>query len=106
MNYNFSKEKDVRSSQTFTMKDAINALLDTYKLRGKLNEAHIVNSWERLMGRPIASRTKQVFLKDRKLYVELNSAPLKNELAMSRSKIVEIFNRDLEEKAIEEVIFL
>jgi hypothetical protein len=38
--------------------------------------------------------------------VQLNSAPLKSELSMSRAKIVEILNKDLKEELLEEVIFL
>jgi predicted site-specific integrase-resolvase len=58
------------------------------------------------MGPAIANSTSKIFIKNKKLYVQLNSAPLKSELSMSRAKIVEILNKDLKEELLEEVIFL
>jgi predicted nucleic acid-binding Zn ribbon protein len=103
---NYVKEQTARTASTSSLKEAIDDLLNAYKIRGKYNETHVVASWSRLMGPAIANRTSKIYIKDKKLFVQINSAPLKNELAMSRSKIVEILNKDISEAIIEEVIFL
>jgi hypothetical protein len=54
----------------------------------------------------ISNRTSKIFIKNKKLYVQINSAPLKNELSMSKSKILEMLNRDVSADVVEEVIFL
>ena len=100
------QEQTFRKAETSSLKEAIDELLNAYKLRGKFNETHIVASWSRIMGPAIANRTSKIFIKNKKLYVQLNSAPLKSELSMSRSKIVEILNKDLKEELLDEVIFL
>jgi predicted nucleic acid-binding Zn ribbon protein len=100
------QEQTFRKAETSSLKEAIDELLNAYKLRGKFNETHIVASWSRIMGPAIANRTSKIFIKNKKLYVQLNSAPLKSELSMSKSKIVEILNKDLKEELLEEVIFL
>jgi predicted nucleic acid-binding Zn ribbon protein len=100
------QEQTFRKAETSSLKEAIDELLNAYKLRGKFNETHIVASWSRIMGPAIANRTSKIFIKNKKLYVQLNSAPLKSELSMSRAKIVEILNKDLKEELLEEVIFL
>jgi hypothetical protein len=100
------QEQTFRKAETSSLKEAIDELLNAYKLRGKFNETHIVASWSRIMGPTIANRTSKIFIKNKKLYVQLNSAPLKSELSMSRTKIVEILNKDLKEELLEEVIFL
>lgn len=100
--YNFTK----RSSQTTPLKNALDGLLKTYKLKEKTEESHIISSWQRLMGSPIANRTTKIFINDNKLYLQINSAPLKNELMMAKSKIIAILNAEVEEASIEDVIFI
>jgi hypothetical protein len=100
------KEQTARNAHTATLKDAIDELLNVYKLRGKYNETHVIAAWSRLMGPMISNRTGKIFIKNKKLYVQINSAPLKSELSMSRSKILEMLNRDVSEKVLEEVIFI
>jgi hypothetical protein len=97
---------NARHSQTLSLKEIIDQLLNTYKLRGKFNETHLITSWEKIMGKSIASRTTRLYIKEKKMYIKLNSAPLKNELNMSKSKVLELLYAELGEKVIEEVIFL
>ena len=99
-------EPSFRKAETSSLKEAIDELLNAYKLRGKFNETHIVSAWSRIMGPAIANRTSKIFIKNKKLYIQLNSAPLKSELSMSKSKILEILNKDVQEEVLEEVIFL
>ena len=96
----------VRNKDTTTLKDAMNQLLDTYKLRRKFTETQLVNSWDKLMGESIAKRTKNIYFKDEKLFVELTSAPLKQELSMSKGKILELFMSEFNELLVKDVIFL
>jgi predicted site-specific integrase-resolvase len=58
------------------------------------------------MGVAIANRTGRIYISNRKLFVQITSAPLKSELAMSKSKIVEILNREAREDVLEDVIFI
>jgi hypothetical protein len=100
------KPSNPRKAEISPLKDVINDLLKAYKLTGKFNETHIIASWERIMGAPIAKRTTSLNISNKKMYVKLNSAPLKQELSMSKTKIVELLNNDLGQVVIEEIIFL
>ncbi|MEK6479880.1 DUF721 domain-containing protein [Catalinimonas sp. 4WD22] len=95
-----------RKAETSTVGEAMRELLDTYKLKAKYEQTQLINSWERLMGAPIARRTDKIFINDRKLYVKLSSAALKQELNMSKSKILSIFLREFGEVIVEDVVFL
>ena len=99
------KRENSRSGEA-TLKESINELLEVYRLRGKFKETHVITAWERMMGAPIASRTHRIYIKDRRLYVSLTSAPLKHQLNMAKTKIVEMLNRDAGEQVIDEVVFL
>ena len=109
MRYIFKKKReeiDKRKADIQPIGDSIKALLKAYRLQGKLNEVNIVQNWERLMGKPIAMKTKEVYFKDHKLFVRLTSAPLKHELNMSKSKVLELLNREAGEEVVKDVVFL
>lgn len=82
------------------------AALKSYRLDFKYNYARIINSWEELMGKTIACRTTRLFISKRKLYVEVNSAPLKNELILSKHKIIEIIEDNIGKDIIEDVVVM
>jgi len=96
----------MRKADTISLKDSITAMLKAYKLNGKLSEVQLVGSWEKIMGKAIALKTQEVFVRNRKLYVRLNSAPLKHELNMAKSKVVTMINAEMGDSVIDEVIFL
>lgn len=81
-------------------------MLQDYHLESKYTATLIRNSWERIMGKPIASRTTTISLHQRKLKVRLNSAPLKNELNMSKSRILELLEEEFGKGVVEEIVFI
>ena len=88
------------------IKDAFKEYLETFRIKDKFSEARIMNEWERIMGKPIANRTSKIKLYKGKMKVYVSSAPLKNELNMSRSKVLEILQKEYGEDLIQEVVFL
>lgn len=89
-----------------TIQDALNDMLQHYRLKKRFREEEIIQLWRTQMGASIAEQTRRVFIKDNVLYVELDSAPLKNELNMAKTKIAEAFCRQAGEQIVEEVVFI
>ncbi len=85
--------------------DAIKAMLNRYKLQSKFTEAGLINSWERVVGEMIAMHTVQLRIYRRKLYAEMDSAALRNELTYAREKIKKALNREAGHEIIDEIIF-
>ena len=96
----------MRTGNTQSIKDVIEELINTHKLRGKINEVRLQHSWEELMGKAVNKRTKEIYLRDKKLFIRLTSAPLKEELFYSSDKIKNMLNELLKGEYIEEVKFL
>ncbi|MBC3539522.1 DUF721 domain-containing protein [Rufibacter sp. H-1] len=96
----------MRKADTISLKDSIDAMLKAYKLNGKLSEVQLVSSWEKIMGKAISMKTQEVFVRNRKLYVRLTSAPLKHELNMARGKVMVLINAEMGEQVVDDVIFL
>ena len=106
MKKKYTPEGSGRKSEATPLKEAMQDLLKTYQLEGKFNETQLISSWETMMGATIAKRTGKIYIKDKKMFVELTSAPLKQELNMSKSKVMEMFNNRFNKNLIEEIVFL
>ncbi|PWK27416.1 uncharacterized protein DUF721 [Arcicella aurantiaca] len=104
--YQYNRENARRKTKALPLKEAIEDMLELYKLRSKFNETYIVAYWEQIMGLPISSRTTELYIKERKLFVQLDSAPLRNELLLAKTKIVTLLNKQVGEDIIDDVIFI
>lgn len=80
-------------------------MMESYKIKGRYEENRLMGSWGTLMGAPIAKRTEKLFVKNKVLYVKLNSAPLRQELTIARSKVLEIIRRHFDKELINDVKF-
>lgn len=79
-------------------------MLKAFRIEDRFHESNLVNSWEKVMGAPIAKRTTKLYIRDKKLYVYLSSAPLKQELSMAREKILVLLTKEFGASVINEVI--
>jgi len=104
--YQYNRENSKRNNKALPLKQAIEDMLDSYKLRSKFKETYIVAYWEQIMGMPISSRTTEIYIKEKKLFVQLDSAPLRNELLMAKSKIVTLINKEVGDEIIDDVVFI
>lgn len=87
-----------------TLKEALKAMIEHYRLKGKLNQNRIKSLWVEKMGPSIASYTKDIRLYKKKLYITIDSAALRQELSYGRDKIKNMLNEALGEEYIEEVV--
>jgi len=98
--------KSSKKSEVKPIKQAIQSLLKSYQIDRKFNYATIINDWEKLMGKTVANRTGRIFIKEQKLYVEIQSASLKSDMYYSKKQIIEIINEHIGQEVIKEVVFL
>lgn len=81
-----------RDNNEQTLKQAIERLLSTYKLDRGMNEAAVIASWEEIMGSAIARRTRNIFFRNGKLVIQLDSSTLRQELSMGKEKLKTLLN--------------
>jgi predicted nucleic acid-binding Zn ribbon protein len=96
----------MRKSNEISLKDAIEAMLVSYNLNDKLEETRLIASWEKVVGKLIIRHTDEMFVKNRVLYVKLDSAALRHELSMSKSKLVSSLNRISGKEVIDDIHLL
>lgn len=84
--------------------DVVRQMVEYYGLGSKLDEINIGHLWDKHMGQMIARHTNNIYLYERTLIIELDSAALRSELSYGKSKIKKIMNEGLGKNLIEEVI--
>ena len=81
-------------------------MLQVYKLKRKFDETSLVAAWPEMMGPAVANRTRQLYIREKKLFIRVESSVLKNELVMIRSQILEKMNERAGSQVLEEIVFL
>ena len=81
-------------------------LLQVYKLQQKFDETALIAAWPEMMGVAIANRTKELYIRQKKLFVRVESSVIKNELMMMRSQIIEKMNEQAGGEVIVEIVLL
>lgn len=89
-----------------TLKEAIEQMLNVYKIKRKFDETGIVAHWPQLVGKSVANRTKELFISDKKLFLRIESSVIKNELMMIRNQIITKINDEARTVLVEEIVFL
>ena len=97
--------KNSRYGEIISLGEGVKEFLETHGIKEKYNEAALLASWEKVMGKTIAGRTVGISIKKRKMTIKVTSAPLRKELSMHKTKILALVAEVLGEDLIEEVIF-
>jgi predicted nucleic acid-binding Zn ribbon protein len=88
----------------YSMKEALNKMLEQSRWKERYLAEKIKLDWEKLMGITVAKHTRDLIIKDQKLYIYTDVAPLRNELSYNKSLLIEKINQHLEENFIKEII--
>jgi predicted nucleic acid-binding Zn ribbon protein len=95
-----------RKKDAAPMADAFQDLLKAYRLEDTYQEKLLISSWPELVGKTIADRTSNVYIKDKKLFVKITSGPVKKELQLNKSKVIALIESQIGKGIVEDVVFL
>ncbi len=85
------------------MGEALSLWLDRYRLRRGTDETRVLQAWDEIMGPSIVRQTTKKKVQNQILYVQLESAVVRKELLMVKSKIISSINEHLGREAIKDV---
>lgn len=101
---------DTKSTITMQVKKndmPIKQVLGQFIKQGKINpgyyNAKLQQVWKDVMGNSVNSHTTSIKLYKDQLYIKLDSAPLKNEFHLSKTKLIELLNKELGDDIIKKV---
>ncbi|MEM9823237.1 MAG: DUF721 domain-containing protein [Bacteroidota bacterium] len=86
------------------LNEVLREMTNSKKLKPKLHLTKIKTIWKETMGPSINKYTTQISLRRNKLYLTIESGPLKQELSYGKEKLKKMMNEALGEEYIEEVI--
>ena len=87
-----------------TIKQALNEVFDDMRIRGKISEARLISTWEKVLGKTIAKHTRKLYISKGTLFVYLDNPALKNELTYARERMKELLNEEAGEELVKDVV--
>jgi predicted nucleic acid-binding Zn ribbon protein len=93
-----------KTNHLFTISEALDLITKDKRMTKGLTESVIKEKWAEMMGKTIADHTTLLYVKDRILYLYFNSSVVKNEVNLSKQKVIEIVNESIGETTITDVI--
>ncbi len=96
--------KDKRRSKLLSIKDLTQEFYKKEKIKKGFNDISIYETWKKITDKKTHERTKKLFTKENKLFIEISSAPLRNEL--SNNKVILLSKIKEEHNFIDELYFI
>jgi predicted nucleic acid-binding Zn ribbon protein len=96
----------MRKTNDKFLKEAIEQMLQVYKIKRRYDETGVMAHWADLVGKYVANRTREIFISNKKLFVRIESSVVRNELMIMRNEIINKINEEAKEVLVEEIIFL
>tara|TARA_R110000850_G_scaffold277086_1_gene422405 strand:+ start:139835 stop:140131 length:297 start_codon:yes stop_codon:yes gene_type:complete len=93
-----------RHGEEVSISDVLKEFVSTNKLEKGLKKVQAADAWNDLMGPAIKKYTTNIKLDGSKLYVELSSSVLREELSYGKQKIITLMNEALGEDIIKELV--
>ena len=84
-----------RKTNTQKLGDAIKEMLRLNGIDEKIDEHQLIRSWEKTVGPLISKHTTEIYISGKKLFVKVDSAPLKQELQYSKTKLMKDLNEQV-----------
>lgn len=92
-------------SKSQHLQDVLLAFLRQEGLETPLLEFRVTQAWPEVMGDVISRYTRQVFVRDGKLHVQITSAPLRQNLLMEHKRLAQKLNEHVGSYVISDVCF-
>jgi predicted nucleic acid-binding Zn ribbon protein len=85
------------------LKDVIDQLLRAYGYQDQLDEIELLKAYDEVVGTVFVKHTKEVYFKNKTLFIKLDSAALKQELSYAKEAIKEKLNQMMGKRIVEEI---
>lgn len=87
--------KKKRSFEPQSISEVLGELINQKNIKGGITKVRVEQAWETTMGSSVAQYTQEVSFRGTTLFVNLTSAPLREELSYGKDKILHHLNETL-----------
>lgn len=96
--------KKKRSFEPQTISEVLGELIDQKKIKIGITRVRVEQAWKTTMGASVSQYTRGVNFRGSTLFVNLNSAPLREELSYEKEKILRHLNEALGAEIISKLV--
>jgi len=86
--------------------EAIRELLKSQNLKPRFDEASVVVSWEKVVGKAIAKRTRRIYIRNKVLFIELQSPSMKHDLSYHKVEMLNVIKKEFGNDVISEIVLM
>ncbi len=94
----------ISQGKTQKLDELVGQVLKQLGLESKFKEYEVSEIWPEVVGGMIASRTKNIYMTEGKLFVSFTSAVVRNEIMMVKEGVIAALNTRLGENVVKEMI--
>ena len=94
----------MRKSETHNISEIIQSFLKQEGLEDGMARTRLITSWEEVLGKSVGRVTKNLYIRNRTLYVHLHSSVVRNELMMIRDDLITRLNEKAGKKVIDKIV--
>ena len=105
-NFEFEQKSSANQGKINPVANVVKDLIDHYKIQDKFDEIKILEAWNDVLGNTVARRTKKIYINNQTLFAKLESASLKQELVMAKTRILEDLNKIVGKDVLQDLIFI
>ncbi|MEM6631271.1 MAG: DUF721 domain-containing protein [Bacteroidota bacterium] len=92
-----------KNNEYMSLGDAISQFLSKNGLLDEVKIQQLIQDWESLMGKPVATHTEKIWFEKGTLYVKISSSIWRQELSMAHKEIRKIVNESIGKELVREV---
>lgn len=95
----------MRRQTTSTIGEALSLWIEAMKMRPKMEETRLMAAWNPTVGPLIASKTRDLYINKRTLYVSVDSSVIRRELLIAKEKLISQLNDASGGDVISDIVF-
>ena len=95
----------MRRQTTSTIGEALSLWIEAMKMRPKVEETRLLAAWNPPVGPLIASKTRDLYINKRTLYVSIDSSVIRRELLIAKEKLISQLNNASGGDVISDIVF-
>ena len=98
------KNENSRHNNSRSIKDILGEIIKQPVYSKGINDVLIIKAWGEVLGQSVMNITTNIYIKERILFVNINSSVIRNELYLNKKEIIDSINDYVGSKVIYEII--
>ena len=94
----------MKRRNTLSLGVAMREYMRAMGISQKIKEVKLIKQWDEIIGKQVANQTEKIFIKNKVLFIKIESSIIKQELLMLKSGIIKKYNDFAKETIIKDMV--